>query len=199
MIDLGAQVIECCGDSEIIVKQVRNKIHCLSPHFLNYQKLVRDMTNSFKDLNIKSVPRSQKFDADLLSNTASRIIPPEGLSPDTFSIELMYRPSILDNVTNWNVFYDDLQILDLLTTQDTFKVVAIDGVEHDKYLSKHGFPSNLIPKSIINMEKYNDLHDKFKGNPNYKTNSSSLNFKTVNLGNEQQNHQLINIGVSCSP
>ena len=55
---LGAQVIKCYEDFEIIVKQVRNKIHCLSPHLLNYQKLVRDMTNSFKDFNIKYVSRS---------------------------------------------------------------------------------------------------------------------------------------------
>ena len=48
------------------------------------------------------------------------------------------------------------------------------------------------------MEKYYDLQDKFKGNPNCKTHSSSLNFKTVNLGNDK-NHQLINIGISCSP
>ena len=70
----------------------------MSPHLLIYQKLVRDMTNSFKDFNIKSTPRSLNFDADILANTASRLIPPEGLSHDTFSIELMYRPSIPYNV-----------------------------------------------------------------------------------------------------
>ena len=68
---------------------------------------MRGMTNYFLAFNIKSVPRSQNFDADLLANTASRLIPPEGLSPQTFSIELMYRPSIPDNVTNWKLFDDD--------------------------------------------------------------------------------------------
>ena len=48
--DFGAQVIECYGDSKIIVKQVRNKIHCISPHLVNYHKLVWDMTNSFKGI-----------------------------------------------------------------------------------------------------------------------------------------------------
>ena len=74
-----------------------------------------NMTNSFKAFNIKFVPISQNFDADLLANTPSRFIPPEGLSPDTFSIELMYIPSIPDNVTSWKDFYDDLHILDFLT------------------------------------------------------------------------------------
>ena len=136
---------------------MRNKIHCLSPHLLNYQKLVRDMTSSFKSLNIKYVPRSQNFDAYLLANTTYKLIPPEGLAPNTFSIELMYRPSIPDNVTSWKIFDDDVQKIDFLTTQDTFKDLAIDEVENEKSLSDNDFPSNLIPKSIINLEKYHDL------------------------------------------
>ena len=78
------------------------------------------MNNSFKYFNIKYVPRSHNFDAYILANTPSRLITPEGLSPNTFSIDLMYRPSIHDNVTSWKVFYDDLQILDFLTNQDKF-------------------------------------------------------------------------------
>ena len=77
----------------------------------------------------------QNFDANLLANTASRLIPPEGLSPETFSIELMYRPSIPYNVTNWNIFDDDVQILDFLMAQDTYKDFTMDEVKHEKSLS----------------------------------------------------------------
>ena len=115
-IDMGVKVIECVGDSEIIVKQVRNHIHFLSPHLINYQKLIRDLTNCFLAFNIKSVPRSQTFDVDLLANNASRLIPLEGLSPEMFSIELMYRQSILNNVMNWKVFKEDKQILEFLSS-----------------------------------------------------------------------------------
>ena len=75
---------------------------------MNYEKIVSDFTNYFKAFNIKSIPRSQNFDAYLLGNTASRLIPPKGLSPDTFSIELMFIPSTLDNVISLKVF-DDYQ------------------------------------------------------------------------------------------
>ena len=102
---------------------------------MNDQKLVKDTTSSFKAFNIKSVPRSQNFDADLLENIASRLIPPEGISPGTFSIELIYMPSIPDNVTSWKIFDDDVQILDFLTNQDTFKYFSIDEVKHEKSLS----------------------------------------------------------------
>ena len=56
----------------------------------------------------------------------------------------------------------------------------------------------MIPKSVLNLEKFYNLQDKFKGNANCKTHSSTLNYKTVNLGKET-NPQLINIGLTCSP
>ena len=98
---------------------------------MNYQKIVRYLTNSFKAFNIKSVPRSQNFDVDLLADTASRLIRPESLSPNTFSIELMFIPSIPDNVTSWKVFDDDQQIIDFLTAEDTFKDLVIDEDDHE--------------------------------------------------------------------
>ena len=106
------------------------------------------MTSSFSAFNIRSVPRSQNFDADLLANTASRLIPPEGLSPQTFSIELMYRPSILDNVINWKLFDDDHQILGFLSAQNTFVGMAIDEADHEKSLYD---ASTIIPKSVISL------------------------------------------------
>ena len=153
-IDMGAKEIECVGDSEIVVKQVRNQIHFISPSLVNYQRLIKDMTNSFSAFNIRYVPRSQKFDADLLANTASRVIPLEGLSPKTFSIELMYRPSIPDNVTNWKVFDDDHQILEFLPAQNNFEGMPIDETNHEKSLFD---PSNIIPKFVINLEKFYDI------------------------------------------
>ena len=127
---------------------------------INYQKIVRDTTNYFKYFNIRFVPRSQNVDADLLANTTSKLIPPECLSIDMFSINLIEKPSIPNNVTNWKVFDDDQKILDFLIAQDTFKDVAIDEANHDKSLSDPNFLSNLIAKSIINFKRYYDLRDK---------------------------------------
>ena len=156
------------------------------------------MNNSFGDFNIKFVPRSQNFDAEMFPNTASRLIPPEVLSPDTFSIELMYRPSLPDNVTIWKIFDDDVQILDFFTTHDTFKYFNIDEVKHEKSLYDNTFPSNWIPKSVLNLERIYDLQFKLKGNPSCKTQSSTLNHRTINLGTKK-NPQFINIGLTCSP
>jgi hypothetical protein len=55
---------------------------------------------SFAAFNISSVPHSLNCDVDLLANVASRLVPSNGLMPDTFSVEILYMPSIPDNITN---------------------------------------------------------------------------------------------------
>jgi hypothetical protein len=54
-----------------------------------------------------------------------------------------------------------------------------------------------IPRYFVILEKFYDLHDKFRGVVNYKTNSSSLIYETVNLG-IRDNPQNINPGKGCS-
>ena len=48
------------GDSEIVVKQIRNKIHCISMHLKAYQNEVWDLLINFHALNISSIPREKK-------------------------------------------------------------------------------------------------------------------------------------------
>ena len=55
------------GDSEIIVKQVRNQIHCISPHLKSYQSEVWDLLKNFEAFNIVSIPRLNNAAADLLA------------------------------------------------------------------------------------------------------------------------------------
>ena len=46
-IGLKVQYLKVFGDSEIIVKQVRNRIRCLSNHLKHYQLLVQELTSHF--------------------------------------------------------------------------------------------------------------------------------------------------------
>jgi hypothetical protein len=48
----------------------------------------------------------------------------------------------------------------------------------------------------VRLEKFYDLHDKFRGAVNCKTNSSSLIYESVNLGT-RDNPQNINLGKGC--
>jgi hypothetical protein len=170
---------------------------------------VWSLINKFSSFNINSIPRSNNTEADLLANVASKLLPAEGLSPNAFSVELLFRPSVLDNITNWRVFDDDRQIINFLHMEETFQGAVIDEQTHDDNL--HDFtvipnpkPSealsdmvNSLPKSVARLEKFYDFEDKFKKTVNCKTNSSSLTYEKVNLGTSE-NPQCINLGLGCS-
>ena len=54
-IELKVESLKVYGDSEIIVKQIRNQIHCISPHLKAYQNEVWDLHLTlyrFQDLRI---------------------------------------------------------------------------------------------------------------------------------------------------
>jgi ribonuclease HI len=133
-LDLDVQNLVVFDDSEIVVKQVKNAIHCLSPHLKNYQTEVWGLIRKFIAFNISSIPRSSNSEADLLANVASKLLPAEGLSPNAFLVELLFRPSIPDNITNWRVFDDDQQIINFLHMEDTFQDVVIDESTHNENL-----------------------------------------------------------------
>ena len=85
-IRVNIKYLQVFWDSEIVIRQVRNNIHCLSGHLKHYQSLVQDLTSHFIAFNISSIPRIQNASADLLENVASKLIPLEDFSPDRFSI-----------------------------------------------------------------------------------------------------------------
>ncbi len=146
------------GDSEIVIKQVRNTIHCLSGHLNHSQSLVQDLTKHFIAFNISPIPRLQNASADLLSIVASKLIPSEDYSPYRFSIELIFRPSIPDNVTNQTIFNDDPDIVSFLTQEGSYTNQIIDEDQHDKQLQQEN-TNNVIPKSVVKLEDLYDLKD----------------------------------------
>jgi hypothetical protein len=165
--------------------------------------------NKFSDFNINSIPRLNNSEEDLLASEASKLFPVEGLSLDVFSVELLFRPSVLDNIMNWRVFDDDQQIISFLHMEETFQGSVIDECTHDDNL--HDFTVipdprtpesssdmvNSIPKSVVRLEKFYDLQDKFKKAVKCKTNSSSLSYEKVNF-RTKENPQCISLGVGCS-
>jgi len=73
----------------------------------------------------------QNANADLFANVASKLIPSEDYSPNRFSIELIFRPSIPDNVTNCLIFNNDYDIVNFLTSEGSYNDQIIDENEHD--------------------------------------------------------------------
>ena len=129
---------------------------------------VWDLLINFHAFNIVSIPRLKNATANLLATSIARLVPTNNIC----SIELLFRPSVPDNITNMRVFNDDQQILECLTNNDTFKGAIIDDEEHQLEL-QYG---NFIPKGVRTLEQMFDLDNKFRKPVNVKTHSLSLQF-----------------------
>ena len=103
-----------------------------------------------------------------------------------------------------------MHVLNFLTNEDTFKDSAIDEVTHDENLRDFSVINDFcsvekafeqvkpVPNSVLRLEKFFDLQDKFRSVPNCKTNSSRMRYETINLGTEL-NPQTVNLGIDCNP
>ena len=74
-IELNVKKLKVFGDSDIVVKKIRDTIHCLSPHLKGYQAKVWNLIAHFNAFNINAIPRLQNIASNLLANPASRLVP----------------------------------------------------------------------------------------------------------------------------
>jgi ribonuclease HI len=165
-IDLNIKEVKVFGDTEIIIRKVKNTIHCNSPHLRNYQQEVHRLIEHFEDFNITVVPRTNNTLVDSLATAASRLSPLEYYEASRFTMELLYKPSVPNNISNWKIFEGDEHIVDFLTNQDFFKDLAIDDEVFQEKLAETGFHEqkgktyhssnkprfHTIPKGVANLE-----------------------------------------------
>ena len=132
---------------------------------------------------------------DALANIIARMSPLR----DDFSIEIIYNPFILDNITNLRVFYDDQQIPSFMENANIFKDATIDEEEHEKTLqdAANASKGNLIPKGVMSLEKLYNLQNRFQGPVNAKTHRSTLSHEHINLGIDKD-LKYVNLGTCCT-
>jgi hypothetical protein len=94
-------------------------------------------------------------------------------------MEENFQGTVIDECTHDDNLHDFTVIPDLRTPEYSSDMV------------------NSIPKSVVRLEKFYDLKDKFKKLVNCKTNSSSLSYEQLNLGTKD-NMKYINLGLGCS-
>jgi hypothetical protein len=86
--------------------------------------------------------------------------------------------------------------------EGTFKDSVINDSQHDKKFKKQSseeraLPKNLIRRCMVKLEKFYDLHNKFKKVTNGKKNSSSIQYEVISLGTESK-PQNIKLGSKCT-
>ena len=73
-------------------------------------------------------------EVDMLANADSNSCPSDDLSHDNFFVEVIYRSSVTNNITNWRLFEDDEKIINLHHSEHTFKGSIIDDQQHESLL-----------------------------------------------------------------
>ena len=125
------QKLKVMGDSELVVRQVKNQCQAKHPRLKAYRNEVWDLVeNSFLAFNIQFMPREQNRMADSLAVAASTFRPPQNPLL-RYEIEVRYRPSIPDNFKHWQVFEDEEQVKRFLETVGEFSNLEIDSCEEE--------------------------------------------------------------------
>jgi len=70
----------------------------------NYQQEVHRIIEHFEAFNITMIPRTKNTLADSLDTAASRLSPLEDYEASRFTVKLLYKPSVPNNISNWKVF-----------------------------------------------------------------------------------------------
>jgi hypothetical protein len=143
------------------------RLSCITKNsrFRSYRNEVWDLIDIFfLAFNISFIPRGENTVTDSLAISTRNFRVP--LPPKLrYNVEVIYIPSIPNNVKHWKVFEDDIEIKRFLETVDEFSALHIDQ-DPDPEINPHTgallkkitdhhivqFPNNHIPKGLVPLE-----------------------------------------------
>ena len=107
------------ADSQLVIDEVKGVYQAKHPKMRAYKNLVLELLEEFDEYTISLIPREQNNIADSLANSASlfKIL----IYPNKrYEIQVKHRPSIPNNVKNWQVFADNHQVKRFLQNEEEF-------------------------------------------------------------------------------
>jgi ribonuclease HI len=172
--NMGIDKIYVFGDSELIIHQIKNIYQTKQQRLKQYRNEVWDFVdNLFLAFNITFIHKNLNQQADSLALAASNFRTP--IFPNLrFEIEVRHRPSIPDNIKNWQVFKDDQEIKRFLETIDEFSTISIDQDNENDDVEVHAanilqdnivghkiieLKTNHFPKGLVPLERLFDHND----------------------------------------
>jgi ribonuclease HI len=105
--DRGVKCLNIKGNSDLVIQQLKNKFACKSKRLKGCRNAIWDLINDLDALNLIAIPREQNSKADELVVAASTLQLPDNLIEENISVEVIFRPSVPDNMNHWQVFDDD--------------------------------------------------------------------------------------------
>ena len=99
--DLRAKRVQFFGDSELVVNQVNDSYQTRHPRMRAYRNEVWDMfRNFFTEHTVQVIPRDENMVAYSLVTTVGIFEAPVARK-NKYKVEIVNRPSILDNTKHW--------------------------------------------------------------------------------------------------
>lgn len=106
---LGENKISVLGDSDLVIQQIKGSFLMIDLRLRAYRGTVIEILNTFHETQLAKVLRKHNLHAHSLatfSSTCKLLFEPN----HQFTTEVRHRPTIPDNVKNWQVFENDSQI-----------------------------------------------------------------------------------------
>ena len=111
---LGAEQLIAFGDSELVIKKLRNNYQVKISKLKNYRNEVWDLIEHyFSTFKINFVTRGENQIVYSLAIAASNFKDPLDVKA-VYDVQIKNRPSIPDNIKHWLVFEDDKEIQNFL-------------------------------------------------------------------------------------
>ena len=103
---LGATTISILGDSDLIIQQIKGNFVANDIRMRAYRAAISELLSAFSEFELAKIARDHNIHAHSLATFASTCKLP--FEPNHhFTAEIKHRPSVPNNVKDWQVFQDD--------------------------------------------------------------------------------------------
>lgn len=99
--EMGIKNLYVWGDAKMIVIQVWGNFQVKNQRLKHYQNLVWDSIEFLDEFSINVVPRESNSREDALVVYGSFLIPHLNSTQDKFIVDMIFRPSVIENTDNW--------------------------------------------------------------------------------------------------
>jgi hypothetical protein len=160
---MGIKILNIKGDSDLVILQVKNKYACKSERLRRYRNAIWDAIEFFDAMDLIAIPREQNSLPDSLVVATSTLEPPEDLMKGEGKLEIIFRPSVPDNIDHSEVFKDDEHVLRFKHNVKEFSNFNVSYKEEGKeYVEDDNPIKNPVPREIVALENIFDGHDMYK-------------------------------------
>jgi len=122
---LGTKKVSILGDSDLVIQQMKGNFVTNDNRMRAYRNVATNILSAFTDFQLDKISRNHNIRAHSLATFASTCNLPFGPNHH-FIAEIKHRPTVPNNVRDWQVFENDTQINNFLTLEHEFSNINID-------------------------------------------------------------------------